>query len=401
MRRLALLLTFSCFVLGDIRVRAADETPEPSEAPSETTEDETANSDEEDKPKTTFKFSGALWANYAYQEWKSPDQGRKRDFRFDNLRLAVDGTHGDYLLFSGQYRLYSYTQALHHAWFGLRPNENNQIELGVTQVPFGLLPWATHSFWFGLGYYVGMEDDYDAGVKWHHSADAWDLHLGFFKNEEYGDATSLDRYSVDVVREGQQQNEEVNQGNVRLAYTFGKGTDHSSEFGVSGEYGGLDNRTTEHTGYHWQAALHYLGRYGDWNPEFQVARYEYHPENPVGVDDRLVLMGNLTSTRLVAAEGTLVNANLRRFWDVDWGPFKRFNIYYNYSHVFKDEDEFKDSQLHDPGCVFEAGPFWIWVDFLVGKNAWYLNDSSDNSGMGAGGTDEWEFRFNVNFEWYF
>ena len=102
-----------------------------------------------------------------------------------------------------------------------------------------------------------------------------------------------------------------------------------------------------------------------------------------------------------AAEGALVNLNLRRFWDVSWGPFKKFNAYVNYSQLFKDEEEFKDSQLFNPGCVFQAGPFWMWVDFLVGRNAWYLNDSPELSGMGPGGTDEWEYRFNVNLEWYF
>jgi hypothetical protein len=115
----------------------------------------------------------------------------------------------------------------------------------------------------------------------------------------------------------------------------------------------------------------------------------------------VVLLGNLTSTRHVAAKGTLVNANLRHFWDVAWGPVQGFNAYYNYSHLFKDEAEFKDSQLHNPGCVFEAGPFWVWVDFLIGKNAWYLNDSPEMSGMGPGGTDEWEYRFNLSLEWYF
>jgi len=355
----------------------------------------------ESPPETTFDFSGALWVNYSYQEWKSPDQGKKRGMNFDNLRLAVDGTHGENLVFSGQYRLYGYTRAIHHAWVGYRWAESNQVELGVTQVPFGLLPFATHSFWFGLGYYVGVEDDYDAGVKWHHEGSAWDLHLAYFFNEELGDATNLNRYSVDLVRAGEDQNEEFSQGNVRVAYTIGKGTSNTSQFGISGQYGGIDNLEVDKHGDRWHAAFHYHGRYGAWNPEVQITRYEYNPQNPEGVDDRLMLMGNLTSTRHVAAKGTLANGNLRRFWDVDWGPFKSFNAYYNYSHVFKDEAEFKDSQLHNPGCVLQAGPLWIWIDFLIGKNAWYLNDSSEMSGMGPGGTDEWEYRFNINFEWYF
>ena len=345
-------------------------------------------------PKTTFKFGGAVWVNYAYQNWVSLGQGRKRGLRFDNVRLSLDGTHGDHLLFSAQYRIYGYTRAVHHAWFGYKLNERNQIELGITQIPFGLLPFATHSFWFGLGYNMGMEDDYDAGIKWRHENDTWVLHVAFFLNEEYGDATKLDRYSVDIVRVENQQNEEFAQCNLRFAYIFGKDTDNSSEVGIH-------NLETSKYGYHWQTALHYSGRYGNWNPEFQVARYKYHQENPESIDNRLILLGNLTSSRLVAARGTLINANLRRFWDVNWGPFKRFNAYYNYSTVLKDKKSFKDSQLHDPGCVLEAGPFWIWIDFLYGKNAWYLNDSPENSGPGPGGTDKWEYRFNVSFEWYF
>ena len=60
-----------------------------------------------------------------------------------------------------------------------------------------------------------------------------------------------------------------------------------------------------------------------------------------------------------------------------------------------------NSELNDTGCLVTMGPFWIWIDFIPGKNAWYLNDSEENSGFGAGGTDKWEQRFNVNFERYF
>ena len=130
----------------------------------------------------------------------------------------------------------------------------------------------------------------------------------------------------------------------------------------------------------------------------QIDGIEYAP---TGVDDRLVLFGNLGSTRLIAAEGTLVNLNLRHFWEPNGKWLKRYNAYINYSHLFKDESEFKDSRIVNPGMLLDMGPFWIWVDLIVGKNAWYLNDSPEMSGLGAGGTDDWETRFNVNFEWYF
>lgn len=350
----------------------------------------------------SLTFSGALWVNYANQSWLSPDEGKKRGMRFDNLRLALDGTYRDDIFFSVQYRIYGYTQALHHGYFGYRPSDADTIDLGITQVPFGLLPFATHSFWFGLGYNLGMEDEYDAGIKWHHDGGPWQMHLAYFANDEYGDATSLDRYSVDLVRDGDQQNEEAGQLNARFSYDFGAGGESTTEVGFSAQFGEMDNLTTQQQGDRWQTAVHYRGRYGDWNPEVQLARYEYDPANPVGVDDRLVLFGNLASKRLVAAEGTLLNLNLRRFWEVEGDKLlDRFNVYLNYSHHDKDEESFLDSDLINPGALLEFGPLWIWVDALWGKNAQYLNDSEANSGPGAGGTDEYEFRFNVSFEWFF
>ena len=61
----------------------------------------------------------------------------------------------------------------------------------------------------------------------------------------------------------------------------------------------------------------------------------------------------------MAAKGTLLNANLRYFFEVGSGVFDRFNVYVNYSTLQKDEDEFLDSHLINPGAVLEFGPFWV------------------------------------------
>jgi len=177
-------------------------------------------------------IGGAVWINYAHQDWVGDDQGRKDNLRFDNLRLAVDSSYANFLM-SAQYRFYSYTSALHHAWIGYRFGEDNQVELGVSQVPFGILPFGSHNFWFMIPYFVGLEDDYDAGIKWHYGfADDWTLDTAFYLNEEYDDATDLDRYSVDVVRDGDQQNDERNQFNLRLAYDWKLSSAFPGDMGI-------------------------------------------------------------------------------------------------------------------------------------------------------------------------
>ncbi|MGD8510218.1 MAG: hypothetical protein PVG05_02395 [Gammaproteobacteria bacterium] len=355
----------------------------------------------EEKPELDVNLGGAVWINYAYQDWVGDDQARKNDLRLDNLRLSFDSSYGDFLM-SAQYRFYSFSRALHHAWIGYEFEEDNRVELGVSQVPFGILPFGSHNFWFLIPFFVGLEDDYDAGVKWHYGApEDWTIDLAFYLNEEYGDPTDLDRYSVDVVRDGDQQNDERNQFNARVAYDWKFSDRAHTEFGISGRYGSLDNRTTEKSGDYWAAAVHANAFFGPWNLMLEAMRYEYDPENPAGVSDDLMLMGNLGSKRLVASEADIFVANLAYDFGDVWGPIERLNCYNDYSYMRKDENSFKNSQINDTGCVVAMGPFWIWIDMILGKNAWYLNDSETDSGFGPGGTDDWEKRFNVNFEWYF
>lgn len=377
-----------------------DEEGDPEKLSQLEQQDEAAGLEAEEQAEPNLKIGGALWVNYARQDWLGNNQG-KRGLRFDNLRLSIDGDYDTFLM-SAQYRWYNYSEAIHHAWFGYQFEDDNRVELGITQVPFGLLPFGSHNFWFMIPYFVGLEDDYDAGVKWHNATlGNWTLDLGFFINEEYGDATNLKRYSVDVVRAGDQQNEERNQFNARLAYDWKHQNQSHTELGLSGRYGDLDNRTTSRTGDYWATAVHVNSFLGPWNLMLEGIRYAYNPENPVGVSNDLVLMGNLGSQRLVAAKADIYVANIAYdFGAVGW-KINRLNCYNNYSYMDKAVDSFLDSQINDTGCLVTMGPFWIWIDYILGKNAWYLNDSEANSGFGAGGTDEWEQRFNMNFEWYF
>jgi hypothetical protein len=363
-------------------------------------QDQAAGIETAEPAEPSLNIGGAVWVNYANQSWLGSGQG-KRGLRFDNLRLSIDGDYDQFLM-SAQYRWYNFSEAIHHAFFGYAFEDDNRVELGISQVPFGILPFRSHNFWFMIPYYVGLEDDYDAGIKWHNSTFGdWTFDLAFYINEEYGDTTNFDRYSVDVVREGEQQNEERNQFNIRLAYDW-KHTKHShTELGVSGRYGDLDNRTTNKTGDYWSASVHANAFLGPWNLMLEGMRYEYNPKNPAGVSNDLVLMANLSSKRLVAAKADIYVANIAYdFGAVGW-KINRLNCYNNYSYMDKDVDTFMNSQLNDIGCLVTMGPFWIWIDYILGKNAWYLNDSETDSGFGAGGTDEWERRLNVNFEWYF
>ncbi len=358
-------------------------------------------------PKTNLNFGGALWLRGVTLPYNQEGTANKRGAYIDQFRLSFDGDYGikdeTKLTFSTQIRFWYYQTLVHHMWVGVDFNENHKIKVGVSQVPFGTLPGSTNSFWYSLAYYVGLEDDHDSGIKYQYTENGWDLYLAYYVNEEYNDATALNRFAPDLTRSGDQQNEEKNQGNIRLAKTFGAGTSNTTEFGLSGEVGQIRNRTTGDDGTRWKAAAHYVGNYGKWSPKAQIARYDYSPENPEGIDDNLVNMGFFEDQRLVASKANLLNLSIKRDFDFDWWLFDDLDVYLDYSKIFKDEDAFADSELINPGAVFVAGPLYIWFDFMWGKNSWWFNDSADNSGPGVGAInpEKFEFRSNLSIEWYF
>jgi len=348
---------------------------------------------------TKIKVGGALRINYANSDYNEAGKSRGGDLGFDIFRIDVNGAIND-ILISAQYRWYSYMDVIHHGWMGYNFSENWQGQLGITQVPFGLLPYASHNWWFSLAYYVGLEDDYDMGFKTIYNDGPWDLQMAFFKNAEWGSPSNLNRYSIDVVTSGDQQNQESNQLNARLAYTLGKGTKYTTELGLSGQYGQLYNGTTDGNGSHWAAAAHLNGNYGPFNVMLQVAKYKYDPDNPEGVSDDFVQMGAFAASFPVASEATVYIAGLAYTVPVNWGPVTSLQFYNDYSHISKSADGYEDSQLNTLGFLISANPVYVYVDWIYGKNALWVGAPAD--ALAAGDPDaDWRSLFNINIGYYF
>ncbi|MEF8792107.1 MAG: hypothetical protein V5A50_00335 [Thiohalorhabdus sp.] len=350
-----------------------------------------------------IKLGGAVRFNYGYRDWNQADKDKLGTAAFDTFRINADGQINDVLL-SAEFRWYRYQNVLHHAWAGYNVTDNLQAQLGVSRVPFGVLPYASHSFWFGLPYYVGLEDDYDSGLKFVYSRGNFSLDAAFYKGEEWG-ATSTERYSYDVVTDStrfpNQTNEESNQFNLQARYKLDY-DGGSTELGVSGQYGQLYNTATEENGDHWAAAAHaniFLGR---WNLILEAGRYAYNPENPPGTPDDSVLMGAYADAFRVAAESDFVVANLAYGLPVDWGPVSKITFYENYSRLIKDDD-LEDSELNVVGTMLGANPLYVYVDVITGKNMPYQGPQSADRLLFDGNQtdDDYHTRLNINVGYYF
>lgn len=327
--------------------------------------------------KRPIHVGGALRVNYGYKDWDDRQDETFGDFAFDLFRLNLDGEIGNWLL-SAEYRFYPEYDfhTIHHGYVGYNINDAWQVQAGIHQVPFGLQPYASHNFWFSGAYYVGLEDDYDMGVKGLYEEGPLQLALAFYKNGELGSASNTDRYSVDVTNNaaggyaGAQAdgNEETNQVNARLAYAVEHGEFGSSEFGVSGQWGQLYNSATDKTGDHWASALHMNGNYGNWNVQLEYATYEYDPENPAGFDDDIITMGGYSYSWGVPAEADLYIANVAYTIPVNRKWLDSITLYADNTLIEPRSSSQPTIWQNVVGALFASGPVYTYLDVISGEN---------------------------------
>ncbi|MCE9685231.1 hypothetical protein LZP73_03250 [Shewanella sp. AS16] len=341
-------------------------------------------------------LGGAVRVNYA---WKDYDDDPK--LAFELFRAEVNYQE-DGLFASAQYRWYQDMDVIHHAYFGYQLTEEQKVQAGVTQVPFGLLPYASHSFWFGATYYLGFEDDYDAGVHWQYKDENLRLDLAYFANDEYANGTRYDRYSFDVATTEGSPYEEAGQLNARIEYRLNPGGmakgEPSHRFGVSLQYAKLDyvgatdnSQGEDATAY--ALAAHWQTDWQQWQAQLQYLHYDYR----VAAANRLGLSA-FGFPFEVASRADVVTANLSRSIDVSWGPISNLNCYNDFSQVLVSGAGRSTSTQNVTGCAITAGKFYSYLDWIAGKNMWFV----DGPGVGIAAADSaWHSRLNINIGFYF
>lgn len=377
------------------RVSELEARLQAAQAASQVEAKEAVSEPQQEADKDGIDFVGALRFNYAWRDFDESQKDRRGDVGFDLFRIGAEGRKDNWLI-SAEYRFYSYMDTIHHGWIGYDFGDAGQAQFGISQVPFGLLPYDSHNYWFGVPYYLGLSDDYDAGLKYIRQKGPWDLALAFYKNAELGDASDLERYSFDPVTVGAARNEEANTVNARLAYTLGRDSDCSHEFGLSGQWGQLHNRDTGDNGHHWALAGHWDNRCGRWNFQLEAGRYGYDPRNPAGVSRDSITLGAFATSYEAAAHGSFGVANIAYNVPLRAGPIQLLTCYNDFSVLHKDEKSFKKSYLNTTGCAFSVGPVFTYVDLIRARNMVFFGDGS----LAGGGSDDWETRFNVNVGYY-
>jgi len=349
-----------------------------------------------------LKIGGALRFNYNLSSWKDGQKDRGGDFGYDMFRVNVNGSYqGIYI--DAEYRLYSRSFGggfLKQGWLGYRFNEKEEIQVGLTQVPFGIQQYNSHNWFFNLTYYFGLEDDHDMGVKYVHIDDKFEYNLAFFKNAEelrFGGTSEVspDRYSYDVVG----RNKEVNQFNGKLIYKFGDSI--KNRLGTSVQYGGLYNLDTEKTGTHYGLALHYEMFYKNWNVKLQAMNIDHDPENLPGESREIIKMGAYGFPYEVASDFNIYTIAISKSIPVELGPISNIQFYNDFGYQDKKVDNFEDSFMNVTGMLITAGQVYTYVDYAAGYNQSWLGGNFVDDFSTGNPDAKWEARFNINIGYYF
>ncbi|SHK81354.1 hypothetical protein SAMN04488028_10967 [Reichenbachiella agariperforans] len=367
----------------------------------------------QDKPE--LHVGGALRFNYNLSTWKDAQKKRGGDFGYDVFRINAKAKYKGVKL-NAEYRLYSPGFGggmLKQGWFGYDFNDKNNLQLGLTQVPFGITQYNSHTWFFSINYYVGLEDDHDMGVKYTHIGEQWEYALAFFKNAEelrFGNNSDIDdgRYSYDIASkdwdgdgELDLRNKEINQVNGKLSYKFGSET-RKNKLGISAEYGGVYNLDTESISPRYAFAIHYELTAGPLNLKAQISTYKITTDGLIGEPTDIIAMTAYGYPYFVAAAATSYTLGISYDIPVSWGPVSNLQLYNDFGFLDKTVTRFEDTFMNVTGVLVTAGNIYSYFDFAAGKNQPWLNPDFDHSlAEGSSVTNQWEARFNINFGYYF
>ncbi len=383
---------------------------------------------------TWLKIGGAFRLNnvYTHYEGQTFPLGTflRNEWTWDTWRVNVEA-YSKGIQLSFEYRFYPTfnTNFIKYGWLGYQFNEKTNLKLGITQVPFGLLPYASHSWWFQLPYYLGLEDDHQMGFHLSHELPDWRFDLAYFLLSEprgtneasFGDFSTA-RYSYDVVPVFGNSNIERNQVNLRVSKKWGNG-----ELGISYQQHELYNLNTTHIGRHWAGAVHYEANWGKWNLKAEAIYYRYkNVQDDNGEVLDVVQMGAYGfGTYDVASQGALFVAGLSYDIPVKWGPASHIQLYNDYTLMEKfnrtdqlsNQRRFKISQQQVFGALVTAGQVYSYFDVAMGYNHPWITDVFGGNALGTGrGMDFrqpisdlnplnenpcWNTRLNINIGYYF
>ena len=352
--------------------------------------------------KIKLDIGGVLRYTYNFSSWKPNQKKRGGDFAFEVFRINVDAVHENWELHLDQ-RFYSQAFGglfLKYGWLQYNLNEHSHLKLGLIPSYFGIQQFNSHSWFFQLPFYVGFEDDHDMGLSYDFENEKFKVDIAFYKNAEkltFSDNAPISnsRYNYDFSG----RNQEVNQFNLRSNYKFG--VDAKSQLGFSIQYGGIWNIDTESLGSHFAFGLQYELDFNKLNLKAQYINYNNRPENAPGESRDFIEMTAYGAPYNTAAKASIYTIGIAYTFELKKSFINSIQIYNDYAYMDKAISSWEDTQMNILGALWDMNPVYVYTDIGMGKHQPWIGPQWTDALASGDSNNDWAYRFNINFGYYF
>ncbi|UMY16767.1 hypothetical protein MMB17_19145 [Methylobacterium organophilum] len=377
-----------------------------------------------------WTFGGAIRAridaNFDATNARTGAPDTRSYFGFDTL--IVKAAYDSSTLFgAAQYRFYGgaypYTREsgykstfgefnfLQFAYAGVKLSPEDSISVGLQQVPFGLVPYFSTTFFETVGFVAGLEEVYNTGLKFSHVEKDFNYQLGYFPADGgnyFGISRDASRYSTNVVKAdsyvaGGSNNVEQHMLVGRGEYTFFRNEAVTATVGASIWHSSIYNYDTGTYGSKQQEALHFVGTYGPWTLRAIGARVDIDPRNPGGRNS-LITIGSYDGSYNLATKAFFFSGDLSYKFTPTVGPFTEIVPYFNYSAYYKDQRAYRDTERYIVGSAWtirNISGLYVYTEMRIGRNDPYTGAGQYTQGLAAGGDNKFKKSFYVNIGYYF
>ncbi|MXZ00598.1 hypothetical protein F4Y93_08120 [Candidatus Poribacteria bacterium] len=269
----------------------------------------------------------------------------------------------------------------------------------------------------------------DLGVTWNNTFDKLTLDIGYYPMSDpqlikYSSLASS-RYSYDVVKweekadangnvewgAGENGYDEQHQFNLRAIYAL----ENIGDFGVSAQYGFLKGTDVgaDDSGNHYAFSAHAKNTFADFTLFSQFSYYAHNitDDTPWGTGD-LIPMGAYDFAWPIASTG-LIPALSLRYGGIDTSGISWVDSvtpYVEWSTILKTVEDYNASTLITVGASWTVlSNLYVYSDIALSDGNFFVGNTGDDYGniltgvnhVGANGNNQWHWRLNFNFGYYF
>ena len=139
----------------------------------------------------------------------------------------------------------------------------------------------------------------------------------------------------------------------------------------------------------------------DFNLKAQYLAYNNQPKNAEGESRDYIQMTAYGAPYNTASKASVYSIGIAYTIKIDNSILHSIQLYNDYSYMNKSISTWEDTQMNVLGALFDFNPVYIYTDIGIGKHQPWLGPQWTDALASGDPSNSWEYRFNVNFGYYY